>query len=160
MPKTKPGANLPSGIVIRQYRPGSDDAEIMRLQDDANQEWKNAGGGVLFTPGLPPDPACSIVVEKDGKLILMGGGRVVLEIGCRIDAKAFSSQAELRDVILNGWAKLLAQAMRAGYTRMVCSVTSPTPKWKNFLKKRLGFGGYGAEMLHLNLPDAIKSEDI
>ena len=108
---------------------------------------------MLFTPGLPPDPEISIVVERNGKLILMGGGRLVLEVGCRIDPEAFSSQAELRDVILMAWARLLSQAFKKGHSRMVCSVTSPTPKWKNFIRKRLGFKTYGAEMFHLNLED-------
>jgi hypothetical protein len=93
----------------------------------------------------------SVVGEIDGRVVMFTGARVVLEIGCRIDETFLENQAAVRDVCLEGFAKLAAQAKKKGYYRMVCSVTSPTPKWVNFLKKRLGFRGYDAEFLALNL---------
>ena len=120
------------------------------MQREANEQWKD-DAVVLHTPALPKNPALAVVGEVDGKVVVFGGARVVLEIGCRFDESAFTGQAQIRDVVLEGIAKLFAQAKKQGYNRLVCSVTSPTPKWANFLKKRVGMRGYGAEFLSLNL---------
>ena len=149
------GVNLPKDMTIRAYVPGQDDAEVLRLQEEANAAWRDKPGAVIFDPALPPNPKAAFVVEKNGRLVAMTGCRVVLELGCRIDESEFPSMAAIRDVVIHTFAKMLVAGRNEGFDRIVCSVTSPTPGWVNFLKKRLGFKGFGRELLSFQIEEKL-----
>jgi hypothetical protein len=147
--KSVPGENFPKDVVIRPYEPRDQEACI-KLQEDANARW-----GATFNPQIPH---MSFVVERAGKIVAIVGGRVAVDCGSVIDPTAFT-MTELRDVAVKAWVRFVISCEKNGLDWFLCSVTSPTPGWVNFLKKRLGFKESRGVPLTFQVPQEWKKKE-
>lgn len=136
---------------IRPYRP-EDKEKILEIQRRQLAGWhgREPATGELGDPDSPLSVVTVILEDDDGEIVAALGAVTVVEIFMAIDA----SNRDLRslfDNIIKGWAKIILELHRKGYTIAVARIGPHIKKWANTAVKRFGFRRLNTESLWFDI---------